>query len=97
MLFHPVYLITNAKTCSTLGTNYLAGFGLGSLTLGIMAISIGAGYSNGLATLVSQAFGAKKLDLCRTYLYRQYFLNTIVFFILTIPIIFIRQIYDLIG
>jgi len=39
-LCHPVYLIVNAKTCDALGPNYLAGFGLGSLTLGILLISI---------------------------------------------------------
>lgn len=41
MLFHPVYTIVNAATCGRIGNTELAGFGLGSLTLGIVAISIG--------------------------------------------------------
>jgi len=67
---HPTYLITNAATCDRLGATYLAGFGLGSLTLGIMVVSIGTGYSAALSTLVAQACGAKNDKLCRVYLNR---------------------------
>ncbi len=52
-MFYPTYLITNAATCDRLGSNYLAGFGLGSLTLGIMVVSIGTGWSVAVSTLVS--------------------------------------------
>ncbi len=69
-LFHPTYLIVNAKTCDRLGPSYLAGFGLGSLTLGILVISVGTCFSMTVGTLVAQAYGAKNYKLCRTYLYR---------------------------
>ena len=52
-LFHPTYLIVNAATCDRLGGKYLAGFGLGSLTLGILTISIVSCYSGGIGTLAS--------------------------------------------
>ena len=52
-MFYPTYLITNAAICDRLGSNYLAGFGLGSLTLGIMVVSIGIGWSLALSTLVA--------------------------------------------
>jgi len=96
-LFHPTYLIVNAATCDRLGGKYLAGFGLGSLTLGILTISIVSTYSGGIGTLASQAAGAKNEKLCRVYLYRQYFLNTILYLLLCIPMIFLKQIYSLIG
>lgn len=41
VIFHPMYTIVNAAACGRIGNTELAGFGLGSLTLGIMAISIG--------------------------------------------------------
>jgi hypothetical protein len=52
-LFHPAYLIINTANCDRLGPLYLAGFGLGSLTLGIMCISIGVCFSMSVGTLVS--------------------------------------------
>jgi len=96
-LFHPTYLIVNSRTCDQLGHKYLAGFGLGSLTMGIMVVSIGVCYSFGMGTLVAQAAGAKNDKLCRTYLYRQYFLNTLMFILIAIPIPFLDKIYRAIG
>ena len=96
-LFYPCYLIVNASSTGHMGDNQLAGFGLGSLTLGIMAISIGTCFSLTVGSLVAPAFGAKDYKLCRLYLHRQYYLNTWIFLIISIPLIFIRQIYSLIG
>ena len=68
--FHPLYMVANAVTCGHLGAKYLAGFGLGSLTLGLMVISIDTCFSMTVSTLVAQAAGAKDLTLCRVYLNR---------------------------
>ena len=70
MLFQPIYTVVNAATCGELGANELAGFGLGSLTLGIMAISTGQCFSMSAATLIAQSAGAKDYRMCRVYLYR---------------------------
>ena len=70
-LFHPVYTIVNAMVCGRMSETDLAGFGLGSLTLGIMSLSICACFSSSLGALVSQAAGAKEFRMCRVYLYRQ--------------------------
>lgn len=35
--------------------------------------------------------------MVHTYLYRQYFLNTFVFAVTILPLMFVRQIYDAIG
>ena len=97
VLFHPIYTIVNAGTCGRIGDSELAAFGLGSLTLGIMAISLGTGFAMTVATKVGQAFGAKDARLCRVYLNRQFYLNTLLYPFIVLPLIFIRQIYDLIG
>jgi len=89
LLFHPVYTIVNAATLGRVATEELAGFGLGSLTLGIMALSIGSCFGGGLSTFISQSFGAKDLRSCAVYKNRQIFLATIVYLILSIPMIFI--------
>ena len=52
-LFHPIYTMVNAAVCGSLGEVYLGGFGLGSLTLGIMAISIGTMFSVSVQTVVA--------------------------------------------
>jgi Na+-driven multidrug efflux pump len=43
--FHPIYTIINVATCSRISDEALAAFGLGSLTLGIMLISVGVCFS----------------------------------------------------
>jgi Na+-driven multidrug efflux pump len=53
MLFHPIYTVVNAATCGRIGDNELAGFGLGSLTLGILIISIGTCFSMTVSTLIA--------------------------------------------
>ena len=97
MLFHPTYLIVKAATCGRISDTALAGFGLGSLTLGILLISIGTCFSMTVSTLIAISSGAKDKRMCRVYLNRQYYLNTIIYFICVLPLIFIRQIYTLIG
>ena len=96
-LFHPVYIMVNAAICGRLGRIELAGFGLGSLTLGICCISIGIMFSISAGTLITQAFGAKDYRMCRVYLNRQYFLNSCFFPLIVIPLLFIRSVYELIG
>ena len=97
MLFHPAYTIVNAGVCGRISDTALAGFGLGSLTLGIMLISIGICFSQAVMTFVSQAHGAKDRRMCRVYLYRQYYLNTPFFIFACVPLVFIRTIYGWIG
>ena len=70
VLFHPAYTIVNAAYCGRLGSNELAGFGLGSLTLGIMAISIGTSFAYTVGTPIAQAAGDKDFRMCRVYLNR---------------------------
>ncbi len=50
-----------------------------------------------VSTLVAQASGANNSKLCRVYLNRQFFLNTALFPLLCIPLLFIKQIYIKIG
>lgn len=97
MFFHPIYTIANVIACGNLGKDELAGFALGSLTIGIMAISIGFSFSATVATPIAISYGAGNLRMCRVYLYRQYYLNTLIFPVICIPLVFIRQIYDFIG
>ena len=70
MLFHPIYTVVNAATCGRIGDNELAGFGLVSLTLGILIISIGTCFSMTVSTLIAYANGAKDKRMCRVYFYR---------------------------
>ena len=70
MLFHPIYTIVNAASCGRIGDTELAGFGLGSLTLGIMLISIGTCFSMSVGTLVAMSHGAKDKRMCRVYMNR---------------------------
>lgn len=97
MLFHPIYTIVNAASCGRIGDTELAGFGLGSLTLGIMLISIGTCFSMTVSTLIAISSGAKDKRMCRVYMNRQYYLNSLIYPVVVIPLYFIRQIYTLIG
>jgi Na+-driven multidrug efflux pump len=53
LLFHPVYTIVNTATCGRMGHNELAGFGLGSLSIGILCESLGMNFTMTLATLIT--------------------------------------------
>ena len=53
-----------------MGDTELAGFGLGSLTIGIMLESVGTCFSGTVATPVAIAYGANDKRMCRVYLNR---------------------------
>ena len=97
MLLYPIYSIVNAAYCGRFGKIELAGYGLGSLSLGIMAISVGCMFSVSARTLMAQAYGEKDMRMVRVYLNRQYFLNTLIFPVIVLPLLFIRRIYAYIG
>jgi Na+-driven multidrug efflux pump len=101
-LFHPVYTIVNAGTIGRIypedqAATYMAALGLGSLTTGIMILSICCCFGMVVSSFAGPAFGDKKYDLCKRYLYRQYILNTISFAICIIPVFWIESIYIAIG
>jgi hypothetical protein len=56
-LLHPLYFLISSIAASRLGTDQLAGFGLGSLTIGIIGISISLAFNGGVLTLISAASG----------------------------------------
>ena len=97
MMFHPMYQLVNAAFVGHMGETYLAALGLGSLTTGILIISIGSSFALVMGTLIAPAFGSGELRFCKVLLYRQMFLNTIVFAIIATPTFFIRDIYRYIG
>ena len=72
----------------------LAGLGLGSLTTGIMLLATGICFSFVTGVLVAQAHGAGDARFVKVLLNRQYFLNTCVYLVIIIPILFIAQIFE---
>ena len=88
MLLHPMYHIVNSILMGHLGENYLAGLGLGALTLGICFLSLCVSFNGSLDTLGSQAYGSGDLKMCAIYLNRQLFLVTFVVCIGLIPLLF---------
>ena len=97
MTFHPMYSVINAVVVGRMETEYLAALGLGSLTTGIMLISINTNFALVCSSFVAPAHGRGETNLARMYLHRQYLINTCVFLVTLIPIIFIKQIYSAIG
>jgi multidrug resistance protein, MATE family len=95
--FHPVFTVVNAAVLGRISTNELAGFGLGSLTTGIMCLAIGMNFNGGFSTFCGQAFGSKDHRLCKIYMNRQLFLIMILYVIIAIPMLFIEQIWTAIG
>ena len=89
MIFHPMYQLVNAAFVGHMEEKYLAGLGLGSLTTGIMVISIASSFALVTGSLVAPAYGNKEIRFCKVLLYRQMLLNTIVFALLSLPIFFI--------
>jgi len=69
-LMHPVYSIANAMYLGHQSEAELAGFGLGSLMLGIIYISNNLMFSMALVPLGAQAFGAKDYKLAWIYFNR---------------------------
>ena len=97
MIFHPMYQLVNAAFTGHMGEKHLAALGLGSLTTGILVISITHSFALVTSSVVAPAFGNGEIRFCKVLLYRQMFLNTIVFAVVSVPIIFIQQIYNAIG
>ena len=87
----------NAAFCGQLGKEYLAGLGLGSITITTFLVSIGLNFANVTTSLVTPAFGAGDFRFCRVILNRQYFLNTLIFAVCVIPMFFLEDIYRAIG
>ena len=60
-LFHPIYSIVNAMVLGhQQNEKLLAGLGLGSLTIGICALSIGSTFNQAVGTFISQAHGQRE-------------------------------------
>ena len=58
---HPMYSIVNAIVMGhQTNEKMLAGLGLGSLTMGIMALSFGSNFNGAAATFISHAYGQKE-------------------------------------
>lgn len=97
-LFHPIYSILNAIVLGHQAQETpLAGLGLGSLTVGIIALAIGSTGINGVSTFISQAFGQQEFRMCAVYRNRCIFLALTLFTILMVPTIFIERIFLAIG
>ena len=75
----------------------LAGLGLGSLTMGICALSIGSNFNGAAGTFISHAYGQKEYRQCQVFRNKAIFLSTIVYCIMLIPLLNIRSIYRLLG
>jgi Na+-driven multidrug efflux pump len=56
-LFHPSYMLVNAVILGKLPKIYLAAFGIGSSTIGIVLFATGVCYVLALNNVVPQAFG----------------------------------------
>ena len=67
------------------------------MVLSIFLLSLSMTFNNSLDTLVSQAYGQKDLRLCKVYLNRQLYLTTIVFGIISIPLIFAKTVMIAFG
>ena len=68
-----------------------------TLTIGIMALSIGSSFNGALGTFVAHAHGQGETRMCRVYMNRAIFLASIVYIMILIPLLFIKQIYAAIG
>mmetsp|Transcript_40942 Transcript_40942/g.53638 ORF Transcript_40942/g.53638 Transcript_40942/m.53638 type:complete len:112 (-) Transcript_40942:85-420(-) len=75
----------------------LAGLGLGSLTMGICALSIGANFNGAAATLISHAYGQKEYRQCQVFRNKAIFLTTLVYACMVVPLMCIRPIYAAMG
>ena len=97
-IFHPIYTIVNAAVLGhQADEKMLAGLGLGSLTIGIMALSIGSTFNGAVSTFISHAYGQKEFRQCQVYRNKAIFIGSILYLILLVPLLFIRPIYAAIG
>lgn len=97
-LLHPIYSVVNAIVLGHQeNEKMLAGLGLGSLTMGIMCLSIGTAFNGGVGTFISHAYGQKEYRMCQVYKNKAIFLSSILYCILAVPLICIKPIYLAIG
>lgn len=94
---HPLFFIIATIACAQLGITEMAAFGLGSLTLGIVGMSISVAFNSGLLTFCSAASGVKDYRGCIIYRNRAIFLDTCLFALLSIPMLWIESIYAGLG
>ena len=68
VIFHPIYTVLNAMVLGHEADHVpLAGLGLGSLTVGILSLSIHWNFGTGSSVAIGQAFGAGELRMCAVY------------------------------
>jgi Na+-driven multidrug efflux pump len=94
---HPLFFIIATIACANLGITEMAAFGLGSLTIGIVGMSISIAFNSGLLTFCSAAAGMKDYRACIIYRNRAIFLDTCLFAFLSIPMLWIESIYAGLG
>ena len=75
----------------------LAGLGLGSLTIGLIGLSIIQSFSSGAGTFITQSYGRKEYRMCAVYRNRAIFLTSILYLVLLTVTMFIDRIYAAIG
>lgn len=88
--FHPVNLAILGKWEDTA---YLEAYGLATMMVTLTHESVGVALSSCLETLVAQAYGADDFQLCRMYLNRQFFINTVAYAVLLVPLFFAEDIF----
>ena len=94
--FHPSYQMVNAMVLGhTTDPQQLGGVGLGSLTVGLLSLSIHYSFATGSGVAIAPAFGQGEKRLCAVYANRQLFLSIVLYFIIGAVLCFIRPIYDL--
>jgi len=96
-LFNPAHAIMNTITLGHSDSpNELAGYGLGNMII-VMVMAIGGITAQASGTFISQAYGSGDRRHCAIYCNRQIFINSVLYCIMAIPLLFVRQIYDLMG
>ena len=85
--FYPAYVFIDTVLLGRYFEDhtYLVSFGLAMSAIGIIIESCGIGLTSCVETLVSQAFGANDHYMCKVYLNRQFFINTLGFTVLFVP------------
>jgi|688.fasta_scaffold1173727_1 Na+-driven multidrug efflux pump len=96
-VLHSLFFIIATITCAKLGTTETAAFGLGTLTVGFVAMSILGAFNSGLLTFCSAASGVKDYRGCIIYRNRTIFLDTCLFAFLSIPMLWIESIFASLG
>ena len=105
MIFHPTYLLVNARLLGQIecsddteeecisSKTYVAAFGMGSSTIGILLLAPGICFCFGLSNVVPQAFGANNFKLCGAYLNRTLITSAMIFVPLLVPLMFIENFF----